>query len=60
MKHKVKYALGVVLGVAENAKCEDLHHKKSQYHEAGEACPVEADIAYCCQVIKDEAKKLYS
>lgn len=58
LPEEVVYALRDVLKVADNVKCENLHHSKSHQHEAGEMCKAEYHIHRQAYIVREYLKFL--
>lgn len=43
-KKELRYSFLTVINAAESKRCEELHHKPSQKHQVGYACPVEYEL----------------
>jgi len=53
LSKKMRYAFNVVLSEAENARCENLHHKTKDQHDSDQLCPVEYNIQRQVNLIRD-------
>lgn len=53
MNKKLRYSFNQVISAAETLNCEDLHHKKSQYHDSGFVCPAEYELQRHINAVKE-------
>ena len=56
-KRELRYSFERVLAIAENVKCEDLHHKKAHQHKDNEVCLAEYEIHRHVHNVREYMKK---
>ena len=55
-KKELRYAFNTVLELADNARCDNLHHNSNQWHSDGEVCPVEYKNNKQAHIIREYMK----
>lgn len=55
-KKKLRYAFNAVIELAENARCEQLHHTKKQQHGLGEMCKAEYHLQRQAHIVREYIK----
>jgi hypothetical protein len=53
---KVEKAIWVLIQAAHNLDCQDLHHKHSERHNAGEDCKAKEQLDNAIEVVIEHLK----
>lgn len=55
-KKETRYALNLICSLAENATCEDLHHKQAHQHADDEMCKAYYELSRQIHLLKEHLK----
>ena len=55
-KKDARFAFNLITSLAEDATCEDLHHKKAHQHEGDEMCKAYCELSRQIYLLREHLK----